>query len=52
MLEMIRTGELKPERLIGRRIRLEEAVSALPCMDRDASVGVTIVNIEFLPNPT
>jgi alcohol dehydrogenase len=52
MLEMIRTGELKPERLIGRRIRLEEAVSALPCMDRDSSVGVTIVNLEFLPNPT
>jgi alcohol dehydrogenase len=44
MLEMIRTGELKPERLIGRRIRLEEAATALPCMDRDSSVGVTLVN--------
>ena len=44
MLEMIRTGELKPGRLIGRRIRLEEAVSALPCMDHDSCVGVTILN--------
>jgi alcohol dehydrogenase len=44
MLEMIRAGELKPERLIGRRIQLEEAVRALPGMDHDSSVGVTIVN--------
>jgi len=44
MLEMIRTGELNPGRLIGRKIRLEEVVSALPSMDRDSSVGVTIVN--------
>lgn len=45
ILEMIRTGELKPERLVGRTIRLEEAVSALPSMDRDSSVGITIVDL-------
>lgn len=44
MLEMIRNGELKPGRLIGRVIRLEEVITALPCMDRNASVGVTIIN--------
>jgi alcohol dehydrogenase len=44
MLEMIRTGELEPGRLIGRMIRLEEVITALPCMDRNASVGVTIIN--------
>jgi alcohol dehydrogenase len=44
MLQMIRTGELQPAKLIGRRIPLEDAVSALPCMDRDSSVGVTIVD--------
>jgi alcohol dehydrogenase len=44
MLDMIRTGKLNPARLIGRKIRLEEVVSALPSMDRDSSVGVTIVN--------
>jgi len=45
ILEMIRTGELKPERLVGRRIRLEDAVNALPSMDRDSSVGITIVDL-------
>lgn len=44
MLEMIRTGALKPERLIGRTLRLEEAADALQRMDRDSSAGVTIVN--------
>jgi alcohol dehydrogenase len=44
MLDMIRTGKLNPGRLIGRKIRLEEVVSALPSMDRDSSVGITIVN--------
>ncbi len=44
MLEMIRTGRLNPGSLVGRRIGLEAAVRALPAMDRDASVGVTIVN--------
>jgi len=41
---MIRTGELRPGSLIGRRIRLEDVVTALPGMDRDPSAGVTIVN--------
>ncbi len=44
MLEMIRTGQLDPGLLVGRRIGLEAAISALPRMDRDSSVGVTIVN--------
>jgi alcohol dehydrogenase len=44
MLQMIRTGELHPGKLVGRRIRLEDAVRALPCMDRDSSVGVTIID--------
>lgn len=44
MLAMIRTAELKPAGLIGRRIALEQAVTALPRMDRDASVGVTIID--------
>ena len=43
MLEMIRDGQLKPERLIGRRIALEQVVSALPGMDLDSSVGITMI---------
>jgi alcohol dehydrogenase len=45
ILEMIRTGELQPERLVGRTIRLEEAASALPSMNRDSFVGITIVDL-------
>src|SRR5262249_43376695 len=41
MLEMIRTGRVNPAKLLGRTIKLEESVSALPGMDRDPSPGVT-----------
>ena len=44
MLELIRAGKLQPGRLVGRTLNLEESVHALPCMDRDSSVGVTIIN--------
>jgi len=44
MLEMIRAGALQPERLVGRTIGLEESATVLPQMDRDSSLGVTIVN--------
>ena len=44
MLEMIRAGALQPGKLIGRTIGLEESVTVLPHMDRDSSLGVTIVN--------
>jgi alcohol dehydrogenase len=44
MLEMIRTGQLQPGNLLGRTISLDEAVTALPNMDRDASLGVTVIS--------
>lgn len=44
MLEMIRTRQLQPEKLVGRTVTLEESVSSLTHMDRDASLGVTIIN--------
>jgi alcohol dehydrogenase len=44
MLEMIRTGVLQPGKLVGRTIGLEEAVTVLPHMNRDSSLGVNIVN--------
>jgi alcohol dehydrogenase len=45
MLEMIRNGRLEPEKLLGRTIRLDESVTALPRMDRDPSPGVTVISI-------
>jgi len=44
MLEMICAGALQPGKLVGRTIGLEESVTVLPHMDRDSSLGVTIVN--------
>ncbi|HEU4623791.1 MAG TPA: zinc-dependent alcohol dehydrogenase family protein [Steroidobacteraceae bacterium] len=43
MLEMIRAGRLQPGKLLGRTIALEDAVTALPNMDRDASLGVKVI---------
>jgi alcohol dehydrogenase len=43
MLEMIRSGKLEPEKLLGRTITLEAAAKALPTLDRDNSPGVTII---------
>jgi len=44
MLEMICSGQLQPASLIARTITLGECVSALPHMDRDSRVGVTMIN--------
>ncbi|MEZ5040505.1 MAG: zinc-dependent alcohol dehydrogenase family protein [Saprospiraceae bacterium] len=44
MLDMINKGLLKPEKLIGRTICLEEAIIALPKMDTYHGVGVTVVD--------
>ncbi|BCB60419.1 alcohol dehydrogenase [Halomonas sp. A020] len=43
MLAMIQSGKLAPEKLIGRRITLEESVQALTNMDKFEGVGVTVV---------
>jgi alcohol dehydrogenase len=44
MLEMITEGVLQPEKLIGRRIGLDEAPEALVSMDRFSEVGVAIID--------
>ena len=44
MLDLIRSGTLQPDKLVGRTIGLEESANALPSMERDTSIGVTVVN--------
>ena len=44
LLEMIRTGALRPELLIGKTISLEDSLSELPEMNRFASTGVTVID--------
>ncbi|WP_448953407.1 zinc-dependent alcohol dehydrogenase family protein [Labrys neptuniae] len=43
MFEMIATGKLAPQRLIGNRIGLDEAPAALMAMDRFDGVGISVV---------
>ena len=44
MLMLIIEGALHPERLIGRRISLDEAPAALVAMDQFSDVGVTVID--------
>ncbi|WP_422373980.1 zinc-dependent alcohol dehydrogenase family protein [Roseibium sp.] len=43
MLDMVRTRKLKPDRLVGREISLEESIAALTEMHRFEGVGATVV---------
>ncbi|HEX2981492.1 MAG TPA: zinc-binding dehydrogenase, partial [Anaerolineaceae bacterium] len=43
MFEMIHSGKLQPERLIGRTISLADSVHELPEMNKFPGVGVTVV---------
>ena len=42
--EMIKTGKVKPELLVGKAISLEEAVDALMTMDQYDNQGITIID--------
>ncbi|MDV2964910.1 zinc-dependent alcohol dehydrogenase family protein [Nitratireductor aquimarinus] len=44
MMAMIATGKVEPQRLIGKRIALEEAIEALTGMDSFQATGVTVVD--------
>ncbi len=43
MLDMVRSGRVSPDRLVGRRIALDAAPEALMAMDRFQGVGATVV---------
>ena len=44
LLEMIQTGKLFPEKLIGKTISLEESLEELANMDSFGGTGVTVIN--------
>ena len=44
MFEMIASGKLKPEMLVGKTISLEEAPEALINMDKFETLGITVIN--------
>lgn len=43
MLSMIESGKLRPDKLLGRSISLEESITALTTMDKHNPPGVTVV---------
>ena len=44
LLEMIKSGRLQPEKLIGKTVSLEESLTELPEMGNFGGTGVTVVN--------
>jgi len=44
MLEMIRRGRLRPERLIGQRVALAQVPTILAEMDSFSSLGITVID--------
>jgi len=44
MMAMVETGKLAPQRLVGKRISLDEAPGALMSMDRFEGQGITVVD--------
>ncbi len=44
LLEMIKTGKVRPEKLIGKTISLEESLEALVNMDNFSDTGVTVID--------
>ncbi len=44
MMEMIRTGKLDPEKLVGKTISLEQSLDELINMDKFENTGVTVIN--------
>jgi alcohol dehydrogenase len=44
MMEMIRTGKLKPELLVGKRIGLDEAPQALMAMGGFEGIGIGVID--------
>jgi alcohol dehydrogenase len=45
MLEMIKSGTLQPQKLVGRTISLDEAPAALMTMDKFAGTGISVITL-------
>jgi len=44
LLAMIQAGRLRPDRLVGKRISLEQSLEALVSMDSFSGIGVTVID--------
>ena len=44
MMAMIEAGKIKPQKLIGQKVTLEEAVPALTAMDSSRDIGISVID--------
>ena len=44
MLTMIEHGKLRPEKLVGELISLEQSLEALVTLDQFSNIGMTVIN--------
>lgn len=47
MMQMIKTGLLRPDQLIGKRVSLEDGIGELVSMDRFTQTGVTVIDFSI-----
>jgi alcohol dehydrogenase len=43
MLSMLTSGKIAPQKLIGRRITLQEAIPGLMTLDQAEGVGISVI---------
>ena len=43
MMEMIEAGKLAPQKLVGKKISLDEAPAALMAMDQFPGIGISVI---------
>ena len=46
ILEMIRTGKLEPQKMIGKTVSVEDSTAELVNLNRFDGVGVTVIGYE------
>ena len=44
LLTMIESGKLHPERLIGKKVKLDDSISELARMNSFSGVGITVID--------
>ncbi len=44
MLAMIQAGKIAPQRLIGKRVGLDEAIAVLTGMDATRDLGISVID--------
>jgi alcohol dehydrogenase len=44
MLSMMEAGKIAPQKLIGKRVTLDEAIAVLTSMDATRDIGISVID--------